>query len=907
MLPRVGVFHAPHAAINLRDLLMAAREVCTVVIVMRQSVAETHPDFTDVARAFFEVSVYPDDHTSAAVHELGLDGVTTFHDDELVFADAAARRWELPGAPTAVDPWDKLRQRRAFTGAGISPRRAIAVGSPADLHSAIETLGLPGALKPRRGTSSVGVSLLLTPADVRTQVAGRAGWRSLLYEELLPSGTHPSGVPWLANYVSVETVSGAACRQHVAVFDKVPVSVAAGPDSLLSHTIRETGDVLPTRLPDAVLAGVLDSTSRALDALGVHQRVTHTELLVSASGTDVIEVNGRLGGEVARMVQMLDGPDMARAALTLALGADAPLSATWRDGAVACLYVPFPQRGGVVRSNASRADLRTIPGVIAVDEVAAHGAERSATGYRAAKMTLAAANGGALDAAVAAALDRVSELYAADGLDRDPWLCGIRERIRSAGSSRASRARAGLALEARGFSGPVLGPDDEGYQAARQVWNGRFNRRPALIARCHHAQDVSAALRWAADAGLPVTVRGGGHNVAGTAVADGALMVDLSLIDRVEVDVEARLARAGGGALLRHVDQATLPVGLVCPSGVVSHTGLGGLILGGGYGWLCRKWGLTCDHLEAAEVVLADGTIVDATDATQPELMWGLRGGGGNFGVVTRFTLRLRPVGDVVLHSMVFDADFAADVLRVYRSLGASTPEDLLIFGALRAASADWLPSWTLGRPVLSLDAIWLGDPTADLPDVLPLLTAAPTLGHRQRIMSFAEVQASADGAEPPGRRYFTRSCYVNGLSDEAVPHLVDAARRRPSPLSTIDLSHLLGAIARVPEQDTAFSRRKAPFLCSASAAWTHPTDDAVNIAWSRGVIEGLAPSAHGGTYVNYMELGSADQVAGVYGDAHYRRLVRLKEAVDPRNVFRSNQNIVPDRRAPAAAEGPRR
>lgn len=449
-------------------------------------------------------------------------------------------------------------------------------------------------------------------------------------------------------------------------------------------------------------------------------------------------------------------------------------------------------------------------------------------------------------------------------------------------------------LAVAGFRGTLLAPGDDGYDAARRVWNGRFDRRPALIARCRDAADVAAALRHAAEAGLPVTVRGGGHNVAGTAVADGALMVDLSPLRGVVVDAGARLAHAGGGALLADVDRATQPLGLACPIGVVSRTGLGGLALGGGYGWLCRRWGLTCDHVAAAEVVLADGTIVQADDATHPELMWALRGGGGNFGVVTRFTLRLRPVGDVVLHSMVFAADGAAEVLGVYASFGAGTPEDLQVLGALRRAEADWHPAAVRGRLVLGLDAIWLGDPSETPDEVTRLLAAAPVLAQRRRVLPFADLQASADAAEPAGQRYCTRSSYLDALSGPAVRHLVETARQCPSPLSTVDLSHLLGAVARVPAAATAFARRRAPFLCSASAAWTDPSEDAANVAWARAAIAGLAPWAHGGTYVNYLDQAGPDEVAGLYGDAHYARLARLKAVLDPANVFRGNQNIAP-------------
>ena len=429
-LPRVGVFHAPYAAMSLRDLLVAARGLCTVVILLRESVAAAHPDLVAVARAFFEVAICPDDRTDDAVPDLGLAGVTTVHDAELAAADGAAARWGLPGAPAVADSWDKLRQRIAFRDAGVSPRRAFAVDSPAGLREAVAALGLPGALKPRRATASFGVALLRSPADVREQEVIRRGWSGLVFEELLAPGAHPSGVPWLAGYVSVETVSGASGHRHVAVFDKVPVAPVPAADAPLGHAIRETGDLLPSRLPHAARSAVLAAATSALDALGVRRRVTHTELAVSAAGVDVIEVNGRLGGEVRRMVGMLGGPDMGRAVLEVALGGDPAPSAALRDGAVATLYVPFPRRDGEVRSDASRADLRELPGVVAVDEVAARGAPRADTGYRAAKLTLAAPTAHALDAAAGDVLDRVAGLFAADGLDRDPWLCGLRDRVR---------------------------------------------------------------------------------------------------------------------------------------------------------------------------------------------------------------------------------------------------------------------------------------------------------------------------------------------------------------------------------------------------------------------------------------------------------------------------------------------
>lgn len=447
-----------------------------------------------------------------------------------------------------------------------------------------------------------------------------------------------------------------------------------------------------------------------------------------------------------------------------------------------------------------------------------------------------------------------------------------------------------------GFAGPILIGGDPDFDTVRRVWNGMFDRRPLLIARCLGAADVSAALRFAGSAGVEVTVRGGGHNVAGTSVADGALMIDLSLMREVSVDEQACLAYAGGGALLRDVDGATLPAGLVCPSGVVSHTGLGGLALGGGYGWLCRKWGMTCDHIVAAEVVLADGSIVQADDHSHPELMWGLRGGGGNFGVVTRFTLRLRPVGEILLHSMAFGIDDAAAVLGAYRQLGAHTPDDLQVLGTMKYGGG-WLPEQIHGRPVISLNAIWLGTPGSESHLIGPLIDSARPVAYRAQSMSFAQLQASADESEPPGRRYFTKSSYLPGFPDAVVEQLAAGARANPSPLSTIDLGHLLGAISAVPMDTTAFPRRDARFMVSASAAWLDPAQDAMNIAWAREMITGLAAYGEGGNYINYMDHAEPGRVAGIYG-AHYERLARLKTRVDPGNLLRGNQNIVPARRS---------
>ncbi|MFJ9559179.1 FAD-binding oxidoreductase [Streptomyces fuscichromogenes] len=446
----------------------------------------------------------------------------------------------------------------------------------------------------------------------------------------------------------------------------------------------------------------------------------------------------------------------------------------------------------------------------------------------------------------------------------------------------------------------ALWPGDPGYDEARRVWNGMIDRRPAVIARCSDAADVAAAVRYATATGLAVTVRGGGHNVAGLALADDALLIDLSPMRSVEVDPVRRLAVAGGGALLADLDGATAPHGLACPVGVVSETGLGGLALGGGYGWLARKWGLTCDHLMAAEVVLADGSTVRVSEENRPELLWGLRGGGGNFGVVTRFTLRLRPVDDVWVRSAVYPVEQAGDALRAYRHAMPSQPDDLQLVGAFkRAPAADWIPARLHGQPVLAFTTVWLGaegGPEA----AAELFADRPPAGSFDRVMPFAELQAMGDGSEPAGRRYYTTSGYLADLPADAVEVLVRYAVDGLTRYSTIDLGYFRGAVARVDDDSTAFPSRDASFICSASAAWDDPAGDDHGRSWAGGLLRDLGPWRSEGSYVNYTQR-SGRSAAEVYGAHRYARLAALKAEVDPANLFRGNHNIAP---RPLASEG---
>jgi FAD/FMN-containing dehydrogenase len=450
------------------------------------------------------------------------------------------------------------------------------------------------------------------------------------------------------------------------------------------------------------------------------------------------------------------------------------------------------------------------------------------------------------------------------------------------------------------FEGHLIGPQDAAYDELRAVWNGMHDRRPALIARCAGAADVSRVLRYAAAADLRVTVRGGGHNVAGTAVADHTVMIDLSLLRRVDVDPDAGTAEAGGGALLRDLDAATLTHGLACPAGVVSHTGLGGLALGGGYGWLARRWGLTCDHILAAEVVLADGTIVQATEDEHADLLWGLRGGGGNLGVVTRFTLRLRRVDPFLYRQVaVFGLADAAAALDGYRLFAERQDRDLHAVGALkRAGHQSWIPTALRGEPALFLTTIRLGDPADGPSRTAPLLAHTTPAGVLEGPISYAELQAMGDHSEPNGRRYFTKSCYLTQLSAGPIAELVEATREMPSPLSSIDFEFLGGAIQEVPDEASAFPGRGAPYMCTVSAHWEDDADDADNIAWSRRGVDRLAAWQYGGAYVNYLQDERPDRVREIYG-ARYERLAAVKGRYDPLNIFSANQNVHPAPHSP--------
>jgi FAD/FMN-containing dehydrogenase len=443
--------------------------------------------------------------------------------------------------------------------------------------------------------------------------------------------------------------------------------------------------------------------------------------------------------------------------------------------------------------------------------------------------------------------------------------------------------------------GTVIARDDAGYDAARAVWNGMIDRRPALVVRCDGTADVVAAVQFARSQGLEISVRGGGHSLPGFSTTDGGLVIDLSQMRRVDVDVAGRRASVGGGAIWADVDQATQAAGLAVTGGLVSTTGVGGFTLGGGVGWLMRRHGLASDNLIGAEVVTADGSVVRTSESENADLLWGLRGGGGNFGVVTSFEFRLYPVGPTILGGPIFyPGAQAVDVLRRWRDATANMPEDLTTLVSL--ASAPPIPpvpeAWH-GQPVAIVVSGYAGAAADGQAPAAPLRTLGDPIVDLLGELPYLVLQTLVDPGWGPGARNYFTSSFLGGLADAAVDVLAAAHASRPSPLNEIHLHQMGGAVARVGADASAFGNREAPFLLNIICRWTDPADDERNLTWARGLRDAMQPFATGGTYVNFLGLGDA-RVRDAYDADRYARLLELKRRWDPTNAFHLNQNIDP-------------
>jgi FAD/FMN-containing dehydrogenase len=454
-----------------------------------------------------------------------------------------------------------------------------------------------------------------------------------------------------------------------------------------------------------------------------------------------------------------------------------------------------------------------------------------------------------------------------------------------------------IATLAGSFSGALLTPGDAGYDDARQVWNGAIDRHPALIARCASVGDVVAALRHARECDLLVAVRGGGHGVAGLAVCDDGVVIDLSPMRGIAVDPAARTARAQAGVLWGEMDAATQEHGLATVGGIVTHTGIAGLTLGGGIGWLMRRHGATVDNLLGAEVVTADGDVVRASAEEEPELFWGLRGGGGNFGIVTSFEYRLHAVGPTVLAGPIFHAlEDGPEVLRFYRDYVAQAPDELTTIVMLRRAPAvAFVPAELHGRPVVMVTVCYAGPVERGEEVLAPLRRFGRPLVDAVGPRPYVELQSVFNAGVPHGWHYYWKSWELPPLQDAAIDTLVEQARRITSPRSYVIVFQLGGALARVGDHDTAFGQRDAAHDVNINAVWL-PGDAArdEHVRWARECYAALEPFATGRTYVNFLADEGQQRVRAAYGEERYARLVALKRAYDPGNVFRLNQNIDP-------------
>jgi FAD/FMN-containing dehydrogenase len=442
--------------------------------------------------------------------------------------------------------------------------------------------------------------------------------------------------------------------------------------------------------------------------------------------------------------------------------------------------------------------------------------------------------------------------------------------------------------------GELVLPGDDAYDEARGVWNGMIDRRPSLIVRCTGTSDVIAAVGFARSEGLTVAVRGGSHNVAGNATCDGGLVIDLSPMKGVRVDAESRTVRAQGGLTWGELDAETQGFGLATTGGLVTSTGVAGFTLGGGIGWLMRKHGLACDNLISADVVTADGQTMHASETENPELLWGLRGGGGNFGVVTEFEFRLHPVSQVLGGLVAWPAEAARDILRFWRDWVGDTPDDLCTMAAfLYAPPEPFVPPHVHGMPIFAIACFHLdleGSAEDDLRPLRDLGPAVDVIGP----MPYAAIQRMFDAGVPRGSRNYWRSGYVAELTDDAIDAILAHTDRIPAPLGQVHVHQLGGAMSRVPAGATAFGNRDAGFLMNYIGLWLDSAEDHANTDWVRAASDAMEPYGTGARYVNFLADEGDAGVRSAYETETFTRLENLKARYDPTNFFHLNQNIKP-------------
>jgi FAD/FMN-containing dehydrogenase len=446
------------------------------------------------------------------------------------------------------------------------------------------------------------------------------------------------------------------------------------------------------------------------------------------------------------------------------------------------------------------------------------------------------------------------------------------------------------------FAGTVITPSDAAYDAARAVWNGTVDARPALIAQCHTVDDIVAAVNLVRTAQCTFSVRAGGHSVAGLSMCDHGVVIDLSHMRGVAVDARARTATVEPGATWADFDSATAAHGLASTGGLISSTGVAGLMLGGGIGWLQRKYGLACDNLMTADVVTAEGEVVRVSEADHAGLLWGLRGGGGNFGVVARFEFALHPVSTVLGGLMLFPLERAKQVLQGFREWASNAPDEATMLAAIMTAPPEpFVPPELTGRKAVAIVGCWCGDLDAGQTAIEPLRQLRPAVDLFGP-MPYPALQGMLDAGAPRGLRNYFRGGYAADLGDDLIDVALDHGARLPSPMSAIHFHQMGGAVGRVAAGATAFSGRAAGYTYNVVSTWTEPGEDAMHIAANRELSAALAPLSEDGSYVNFLPDTDGERVRAAYGDQLYTRLARLKREYDSANLFDHNQNVRPAR-----------
>jgi FAD/FMN-containing dehydrogenase len=443
--------------------------------------------------------------------------------------------------------------------------------------------------------------------------------------------------------------------------------------------------------------------------------------------------------------------------------------------------------------------------------------------------------------------------------------------------------------------GQVVFPEDPDYESARKIWNGMIDKHPAMIVRCAGVSDVINAIKFSRKNNIEASVRGGGHNVAGNAICDNGMVIDLSRMKSIRVDPLIRTARAEPGVVWKEFDRESQEFGLATTGGLVSSTGIAGFTLGGGIGWLVRKYGSTSDNLVSADVVTANGEFLSASAHEHPDLFWGLRGGGGNFGVVTSFEYKLHPVGQIVLGGLVIHpVEKARELLKFYREFVRHVPDELTTIAVfLTAPPAPFLPPHIHNKQVVAVAGCYCG-PVKEGESVLkPLREFSPPAIDLFQPFPYRVLQSFLDEAAPFGLQNYWKSGYLSELSDQAIETIVDQNSRIPSPLSAIHLHHLGGAFGRMSEEESAFSHRDAQFALNIPSTWSNKEDSEKNIQWTRDFFESMKPFTSG-VYVNFLMDEGEDRVKAAYSSEKYARLAEIKKKYDPTNFFHLNQNIKP-------------